>query len=91
MFIDEVKIRVIAGTGGDGCTAFRREKFIPNGGPDGGNGGSIYFVGVNDITALSYFQYKKKYTDLIFGLKKQMHPDKSRHTLLGGLTLISQT
>ena len=39
MFVDELEIKLIAGSGGDGSTSFRREKYVPMGGPDGGNGG----------------------------------------------------
>ncbi|KXK11420.1 MAG: GTPase Obg [Microgenomates bacterium OLB23] len=62
VLIDDITITVQAGKGGDGGIFFRKEKFIPRGGPDGGNGGmggSIYVVGVSDIAALRSFRYKK--------------------------------
>ena len=58
MFIDEVQIYVKAGDGGHGCLSFRREKFMPKGGPDGGDGGRgghIYFVAVEDVDTLTDF------------------------------------
>lgn len=58
MFIDEAKIRIKAGDGGDGCISFRREKFIPKGGPDGGDGGKggdVYFLASEDTDTLLDF------------------------------------
>jgi len=60
MFIDEAKITVHAGDGGHGCIAFRREKFVPKGGPsggDGGNGGNIYLVADSQENTLLKFRY----------------------------------
>lgn len=62
MFIDEVIIKVKAGDGGDGCTSFRREKYIPNGGPDGGNGGkggNVVFRVDEGLKTLLDLKYKK--------------------------------
>lgn len=62
MFIDEVKnIQLTAGKGGDGCLSFRREKYIPKGGPnggDGGNGGNIILVGNENIDDLTAYRFK---------------------------------
>ena len=62
MFVDEVLIKVIAGDGGSGCTAFRREKFVPMGGPYGGNGGhgqDIVFVADTGLNTLLDLRYQK--------------------------------
>ena len=61
-FIDEARIQVIAGKGGDGSASFRREKYIPKGGPDGGDGGrggSIYAVADRNINTLIEYRYAR--------------------------------
>ena len=63
-FIDEANITVVSGKGGDGCVSFRREKFVPFGGPnggDGGKGGDIVLVANENLTSLLDFRYKKIY------------------------------
>lgn len=63
-FLDEVTISVTAGKGGDGCCSFRREKYIPFGGPDGGNGGSggsVYLVSTNKLNNLGKFRNNTKF------------------------------
>lgn len=65
MFIDQAKILVKSGDGGDGCSSFRREKYVPFGGPDGGDGGkgaSIIFEANRHLTTLIDFRYRQHYT-----------------------------
>lgn len=64
MFIDTAKIMVISGDGGNGSVSFRREKYIPLGGPDGGDGGrggDVVLIADANMTTLLDFAYKKKY------------------------------
>lgn len=64
-FIDTAEIRVKAGDGGAGCTSFRREKFVPRGGPDGGDGGrggNVTFLANRHLTTLLDFQYQRVHT-----------------------------
>lgn len=63
-FLDEAKIFIASGKGGNGCVSFRRERFIPKGGPDGGNGGrggSVVFVGEKDMNTLIDFRYTQHF------------------------------
>ena len=64
MFVDEVDIVAAAGDGGNGCMSFRREKFVPRGGPDGGNGGwggSVYLTAAPNLNTLVNFRYHPEF------------------------------
>jgi GTP-binding protein len=64
MFVDEVDIQVTAGAGGNGCLSFRREKFVPRGGPDGGDGGpggSVYIVAAPRKNTLVDFRFHPEF------------------------------
>ena len=64
MFVDEVDIVAVAGDGGNGCMSFRREKFVPRGGPDGGNGGwggSVYLTAAPNLNTLVNFRYHPEF------------------------------
>ena len=64
MFVDRAKIHVKAGDGGNGCLAFRREKYVPRGGPsggDGGNGGTLYFRSTAHLNTLIRFKYQQHF------------------------------
>ncbi|PYU57665.1 MAG: GTPase ObgE [Acidobacteria bacterium] len=88
MFVDEAKIFVKAGDGGNGCVAFRREKYVPRGGPsggDGGHGGSIYLqANANDNTLLRY-RYNRE-----FKADRGRHGEGSSCTGHSGADLILQ-
>ncbi|HHT19988.1 MAG TPA: GTPase ObgE [Tissierellia bacterium] len=78
MFIDHAKVQITAGNGGSGAVSFRREAFVPEGGPDGGNGGrggSIYAEVDTGMHTLMDFHYKRKYKaeDGANGQRKNMH------------------
>lgn len=64
MFVDRAKIIIISGKGGNGCVSFRREPFVPEGGPDGGDGGKggdVIFQADRNMRTLMDFRYKRKF------------------------------
>ena len=64
MFVDEVDIHIAAGHGGRGAMSFRREKFVPRGGPnggDGGPGGNVYLVANPNLNTLLNFRFQKEF------------------------------
>ena len=87
MFCDELKIRVIAGRGGNGCVSFRREKFVPKGGPDGGdggNGGAIILKVNPHLNTLGKLANKKVYKAEkgVEGKGKKMHGKNAEPLML---------
>jgi GTP-binding protein len=86
-FIDEAVIEISSGDGGNGCLSFRREKFIPKGGPDGGDGGkggNINFIAKESLHTLQDFKLKRKYKakNGQQGKGKNMHGKDGEDTIL---------
>ena len=82
VFVDEAVIHAVGGNGGNGCVAFRREKFVPRGGPsggDGGAGGSVYLVGDENLNTLQHLRYHSR-----FAGKRGRHGEGSNRTGRGG-------
>src|SRR5437588_3398697 len=85
MFVDEVDIHVAAGHGGRGCLAFRREKFVPRGGPsggDGGHGGSVFIVASPHTNTLINYRFHPE-----FNARRGEHGQGSNRTGHGGADL----
>jgi len=88
MLVDEVRITVKAGDGGNGCLAFRREKYVPRGGPsggDGGHGGDITMVATIHRNTLLHFRFNPEYT-----AQRGRHGEGSNRTGHDGESLIVQ-
>ncbi|HTE03880.1 MAG TPA: GTPase ObgE, partial [bacterium] len=87
MFIDQAVINVKGGDGGNGCVSFRREKFVPKGGPDGGDGGhggDVILVADESLSTLLDFQYRRHYR-----AQRGSHGEGStRHGRRGGSLVI---
>src|SRR5690606_13655071 len=78
MFVDRARIRVTAGAGGNGCVSFHREKYVPKGGPnggDGGKGGDIYVAASSRYNSLNHLHYHRiwKGNRGVHGMGSDMH------------------
>ncbi|MBN1479820.1 GTPase ObgE [candidate division KSB1 bacterium] len=86
MFVDHAKIHIKAGAGGDGCVAFRREKYVPKGGPsggDGGKGGDILVIADEHMHTLMDFRY-----NLIYKAKRGGHGQSAKKTGKNGQDIV---
>ena len=87
MFVDRARIRVTAGAGGNGCISFRREKYVPKGGPDGGDGGKggdIVVVASSRFNALNHLRYHSTWVGNrgAHGLGSDMHGRSGEDTII---------
>ncbi|SFL68652.1 GTPase ObgE [Pelosinus propionicus] len=87
MFIDRARIHVVSGNGGNGMSSWRREKFVPKGGPsggDGGRGGDVILIVDANTNTLIDFRYKRKFVanNGVSGQTKNMHGQHAEHTYI---------